>query len=92
VNDKIINNHNVKILDRNFIELTGINKIGSFNEEEFLLESNMGNIDIKGEKLEIIKLDTMDGQVKIKGKINSLIYLDQRKNNKEESFIAKLFK
>jgi sporulation protein YabP len=52
----------------------------------------MGNIDIKGEKLEIIKLDTMDGQVKIKGKINSLIYLDQRKNNKEESFIAKLFK
>lgn len=93
MNDKtLITSHNVKILDRNFIELSGIKKIDSFNDEEFLLESIMGNIDIKGENLEIIKLDTNDGNVKIKGKINALNYLEEKSKLKEESFVSKLFK
>lgn len=85
-------NHEVKIMDRSIISLTGINKISSFDHEEFLLESNMGILVIKGEKLEIIKLDTHDGNVKIKGKINSFTYLDGQKKNKEESLLTKLFK
>ena len=93
MNDKtLITSHNVKILDRNFIELSGIKKIDSFNDEEFLLESIIGNIDIKGENLEIIKLDTNDGNVKIKGKINALNYLEEKSKLKEESFVSKLFK
>ena len=52
----------------------------------------MGNIDIKGENLEIIKLDTNDGNVKIKGKINALNYLEEKSKLKEESFVSKLFK
>lgn len=85
-------NHEVKIMDRSIISLTGINKISSFDHEEFLLESNMGILVIKGEKLEIIKLDTHDGNVKIKGKVNSFTYLDGQKKNKEESLLTKLFK
>ncbi|MFI3260807.1 MAG: YabP/YqfC family sporulation protein [bacterium] len=86
--------HEVKIVDRNFISLTGIIKITSFNDEEFLLESNMGNIHIKGSGLEVLKMDTMDGLVKIKGHILSLIYLDRtiKGKVKEESLVAKLFK
>jgi sporulation protein YabP len=82
----------VKIYSRNLIELSGINKIVSFNDEEFLLESSLGNIDIKGTGLEIIKLDTGDGNVKIKGTLNSLMYFDEKIKTKEESFISKLFK
>lgn len=85
-------NHEVKITDRGIISLTGINKISSFDNEEFLMESNMGIILIKGSNLEIIKLDTHDGNVRLKGKINSLTYLDSAKKQKEESIIAKLFK
>lgn len=85
-------NHEVKIMDRSIISLTGINKISSFDHEEFLLESNMGILVIKGEKLEIIRLDTHDGNVKIKGKVNSFTYLDGQKKNKEESLLTKLFK
>ncbi len=93
MNEKIsTNNHEVKVLDRTFISLTGINKIMSFNDEEFLLESIMGNIHIKGINLEIIKMDTMDGNVKIKGTLSSLIYLENKTKNKEESIMAKLFK
>lgn len=84
--------HEVKVVDRNFIHLTGIIKIISFNDEEFLIESNMGNIHIKGNKLEVIKMDTTDGNVKIKGHINTINYLESNKKVKEESIVAKLFK
>ncbi len=89
----IVGSHEVKIFDRSQILLTGIKKITSFDNEEFLMESSLGTILLKGENLEIIKLDTHDGNVKIKGKINNFSYLENNKmKNKEESLIAKLFK
>lgn len=92
-NDNVlIGNHEVKLTDRKTIILTGIKKIISFDNEEFLMESNMGVILLKGENLELIKLDTSDGNVRIKGKINSLNYVENKEKNKEESFISKLFK
>ena len=92
-NDNVlIGNHEVKMTDRKTIFLTGIKKIVSFDNEEFLMESNMGIILLKGENLELIKLDTADGNVKIKGKINNLNYLEGKENKKQESLITKLFK
>jgi len=84
--------HEIKITDRGVINLTGIKKITSFDDQEFLMESNMGIIILKGEGLEIIKLDTHDGNVKIKGKLNSLAYIENIKKSKEESLLTKLFK
>ena len=84
--------HELKLIDRREIALTGIKKITSFDSEEFLLESNMGLILIKGINLEIMRLDTHDGNVKIKGKINSFSYLDNKEKVKEESLLSKLFK
>ena len=84
--------HEIKITDRSIMSLSGIKKINSFDNEEFLMESNMGMILLKGEKLEIIKLDTHDGNVKIKGKINSFTYIESVKKTKDESLLAKLFK
>ncbi len=82
----------VKMLDRASISLTGVNKIVSFDDEEFLMETTVGNLRLLGEGLELLKLDTNDGNVKIKGKINSFTYIDGKTNKKEESVITKLFK
>ena len=83
-------NHNITINERKNIIITGIKKIDSFDKEEFLLESTMGNIVIKGSELEIIKLDTYQGSVSIKGVVNSISYTDSTK--KEEGVFSKLFK
>ena len=85
-------NHNITITERKNIVISGVKKIESFDEEEFLLETAMGFLIIKGSDLEIIKLDTYQGNVSIKGKINSLNYLDTNKKEKEESMFNKLFK
>ena len=84
--------HEVKVVDRSIISLSGISKISSFDDQEFLMESNMGMILLKGEGLEIVKLDTHDGNVKIKGKLISYAYIENIKKNKEESLFSKLFK
>ncbi len=83
-------NHNITITERKNIVITGIKKIDSFDKEEFLLESTMGNIVIKGSELEIIKLDTFQGSVSIKGVVNSISYTDLSK--KDEGVFSKLFK
>lgn len=86
-------NHTISITERKNINISGVKKIESFDNEEFLLETTMGFIIIKGEGLEIIKLDTYQGNVAIKGKINSLIYMENLgKKEKEEGILSKLFK
>ena len=85
--------HNITITERKNIIISGVKKIDSFDNEEFLLETNMGYIVIKGSELEIIKLDTYQGNVSIKGHINSLTYMENGKNKeKEEGIFSKLFK
>ena len=89
----ITNNHIINISDRKSISVTGVKKIDNFDDKEFLMETNMGYLIIKGSDLEIIKLDTYQGDVSIKGKINSLLYTENsKKKEKQDSIISKLFK
>ena len=81
----------IKLIDRALIYLTGIDRIVKFDSEEFYMESVMGPLTVKGEGLEVVKLDTHDGVVSIKGKINSMVYDNDSKKD-TESFLTKLFK
>lgn len=85
-------NHNIIIKDRKVIDISGVEKINSFDNEEFILETKLGVLGIKGKNLEIIKLDTTDGTISIKGIINNMIYFDSEKDKKENGIISKLFK
>lgn len=84
--------HTINITERKNIIVSGVKKIDNFDENEFLIETTMGYLFVKGTELEIIKLDTYQGSVSIKGNINSLIYNDSHKKEKEDSFFSKLFK
>ena len=93
--DKIMDvgsfNHVVKINERKNIVLSGVKKIINFDDKEFSLDTTMGMMLIKGIDLEMIKLDTLEGNVSIKGKINMINYLDDE-IKKESSVFSKLFK
>ena len=87
-----ISNHNISILERKKISLTGIKKINSFDDCEFFVDSIMGAMLIKGENLELIKVDTCQGNLSLKGKINSISYLDDNKKIKTDNIMSRLFK
>ena len=91
--DIVTSSHNINITNRKNINISGVKKIENFDESEFLLETNMGYLKITGTNLEIIKLDTYQGDVTIKGKVNSFNYMeDGKKQEKSESVLSKLFK
>ena len=86
-------NHTFNLLERKNVSISGVKKIESFDSEEFLMDTTLGFLNIKGEGLEIIKLDTYQGNVSIKGRVDSMLYTDAGlKKGKEESFLGKLFK
>ena len=86
-------NHSINVLERKNILVTGVKKIESFDDEEFLMETVMGFLVLKGEGLELLKLDTLQGNVSIKGLLKSFSYLDENmKKDKENSIISRLFK
>lgn len=86
-------NHSINVLERKNILVTGVKKIESFDDEEFLMETVMGFLVLKGEGLELLKLDTMQGNVSIKGLLKSFSYIDDgMKKDKENSIIGRLFK
>ena len=48
--DLITSNHIISITERKNINLTGVKKIDSFDNQEFLMDTIMGYIIIKGEE------------------------------------------
>lgn len=85
-------NHNITLTERKNLVVTGVKKIDNFDSNEFLIETTMGYLTIKGSDLEIIKLDTYQGNVSIKGQVSSIVYSESQDKKANESFISKLFK
>ena len=86
-------NHGITVIERKNIIVTGVKKIDNFDKEEFFMETTMGYLIVKGDDLELIKLDTMQGNVSIKGIAKSFAYVEEGKTkDKENSIFNRLFK
>ncbi|MBQ3307833.1 MAG: sporulation protein YabP [Bacilli bacterium] len=85
-------NHSVNLLERKTLVITGVKKIDTFDNLHFILDTTMGFMVIKGEGLELIKLDTQSGNVTIKGRIDSLEYLQDKYKKNEDGILSRLFR
>ena len=87
------NNNIIKLENRKKLELTGVKKISSLNEEEFIVDTILGLVTIKGESLEMMNLNLDKGELIIEGKINCIIYDKEIKTKeKKQSFLGKVFR
>lgn len=84
--------HDVMMKGRRLLDITGVKQVESFDNEEFLLETSMGFLSIRGQNLQMKNLDVDKGIVSIKGKIFDLVYLDEHHGEKAKGFFGKLFK
>ena len=86
-------NHGINLFERKSLVITGVKKIENFDSEQFLLETIMGFMVIKGSELELVKLDSLQWNVSIKGNVSGINYVEENtKKNKEESIFNRLFK
>lgn len=83
---------NVTMENRKRLTLTGVVDVVSFNEQNILLDTNLGAVLIKGNGLKMNKLDVQNGEVTITGYMNSLSYTGSESKQDKESILSKLFK
>lgn len=81
---------NIVIEDRRILKLSGVEQVDSFNDNTIVLSTVKGRLSIKGEDLNVSKLNLDEGKVEIDGLINSLTYLS--KEGEPKNFIGKIFK
>ncbi|CAM3469296.1 sporulation protein YabP [Paenibacillus catalpae] len=82
----------VKMLNRKLLEITGVLNVESFDSEEFLLDTELGFLMIKGQNLHIKHLNLEQNLVAIEGLVHSLAYLDGNASTKTKGLFGKLFK
>jgi sporulation protein YabP len=78
--------------NKELLNVTGVEGVDNFNDETVVLITTKGKLTIKGQKLNISKLNVEEGKLVVKGVINSLIYSDYEGQKEKTSLVKKLFK
>jgi len=84
--------HAININNRKEIDITGVKDVDSFDSEEFLIETVMGYLLVRGEQLQLKNLNVEETTIQIKGKITELAYVDEQQAGRAKGLISKLFK
>lgn len=66
--------HSLLLNDRKTLEMTGVNNVNTFDEQEIILETVMGYLYVIGEQLHISMLNLDEGKVVVEGSVTNIEY------------------
>lgn len=90
---QIAGNHKVSFVGRSNGIITGVKDVLSFDANEIILDTEMGMLMMKGMELHVTSLTVEKGEVKIDGRIDSLVYSEMHNGKKQaEGILSRLFK
>lgn len=78
--------------NREVLNVSGVENVDNFNDETVVLITNKGKLTIKGQKLNISKLNVDEGKLIVKGEINGLLFSENDGQKEKTSFMKKVFK
>ena len=84
--------HEVRLTNRKEMFIEGVKNIQSFDSSEFLIETIMGYMIIKGKGLMLGKMDNENEQLTIKGEVSAMEYVSANKDKSGGGVFKKLFK
>lgn len=82
--------HNCILEDRKRLSVSGVNDVGSFDEETIVAVTDYGELTVRGQKLHITKLSLEVGELSIEGNINCLQYSEVVE--KSGGFLSRVFR
>lgn len=86
-------NQNIILENREKLSVTGVEHVTSFNENTIILETIKGILTIKGNDLDMNKLNLDDGNVVVEGMVQAMMYSDKDSiGTKGVGFLGKMFK
>jgi len=68
--------HKIVLVDREEMTIEGVTGLGSFDEREIIMETEQGQLTIKGENLNIQQLNLEKTNIVIEGLFKALSYND----------------
>lgn len=68
------NGHKVTLVQRERLEITGVEEVESFDESTIIMSTNLGALIVRGEGLHIETLSLDGGALKVEGRVESLTY------------------
>lgn len=80
--------HSLHLQNREKLNIDGVENVISFDENAIILQTSLGELNIDGEGLKVVKLSVEDGEVALEGKIFGLFYIDGGRK-KRGGFFAK---
>ena len=91
MNENIISKtiHNIIMENREKISISGVKKTENFDDKIIVLDTQMGQLTIKGDNLHISKMDIDTGNLSVSGNIYGLVYNETSTTN---SLIKRIFK
>ncbi len=81
----------LEIVNREEVTITGVEHVDSFDEQVINLKTNLGNLILKGEGLNITQLNMEEGKLVVQGYIYSLTYAET-KGGKSKGLFDKLLR
>ena len=84
---------NLIMENREKLSISGVIDVSSFNNENIIMETELGTLIVKGDDLRISKLNLENSEMVLEGDIVSCIYNDDNDGrNKGLSFLSRMFK
>lgn len=87
--------HRLVIENREKMEITGVLHVDSFDDQEIVLETELGLMAMRGEELHIKHLNLEQGELLIEGYLLELVYSEdhgKKARDRGKSFLERLFK
>ena len=84
--------HKLTLQNRSGVTLTGVKDVVAFDENQVVLDTELGLLTIKGKDLHVNRLSLEKGEIDIEGRTDSLVYSAGGGMKSGGSFWAKLFK
>lgn len=78
--------HDVILKSRTKLEMTGINDVTSYDENEIIVISNNLSLSIEGENLKIERFDSEKGELIVNGLVNGIFYFGKENKKKKALF------
>jgi sporulation protein YabP len=84
-------NHKITMTDRSWLEITGVCDVISVDVNEAILDTQVGNLNIKGNNLHVKRLNLEKGELDMEGNIDSMMYTKST-GNKKDSLMSRIFR
>ena len=81
---------NLILENRGKLSVSGVNDVLSFDDQVVMVDTELGLLTVKGEKLHIGSFSTTSGDIDIDGKVIALVYTDEESN--KGGFFRRLMK